>query len=89
MKENSNKCRINAYISKKNYVSIDELMKEEHLISMKLSKGAILDLALSNFFRALDCGESLESIAIQHLERIEDNESIDTIVVPEGDENGF
>ena len=72
MSEKVNKCRINAYISKKNYVAIDELMKSEHLISMTLSKGAILDLALSVFFRSLDVGESLESLAIQHLERIED-----------------
>ena len=46
-------------------------MKKESLISMTLSKGAILDLALSVFFRSLDV-ESLESLAIQHLERVED-----------------
>ena len=71
MSEKVNKCRINAYISKKNYISIDELMTKEHLISMTLSKGAILDLALSCFFRSIEVGESLESLAIQHLERIE------------------
>lgn len=71
MSEKVNKCRINAYISKKNYIAIDELMKKEHLISMTLSKGAILDLALSCFFKALDV-ESLENLAIQHLERVED-----------------
>ena len=69
--ENAN-CRINAKISKQNYANIDELMKKEHLISMKLSKGAILDIALSTLFTALAVGESLESLAIQHLERIED-----------------
>lgn len=71
MKEKSNKCRINAYISKKNYTAIDELIENEHLISMTMSKGAILDLALSCFFNALNV-ESLENLAIQHLERIED-----------------
>lgn len=71
MSEKINKCRINAYISKKNYTAIDELMKNEHLISMTLSKGAILDLALSCFFNALQ-SESLENLAIQHLERVED-----------------
>ena len=96
MKDKSNKCRINAYISKKNYISIDELMRDEHLISMTLSKGAILDLALSCFFRSLDVGESLESLAIQHLERIEDENLDETfkrqalqkegeILRPEGD----
>lgn len=69
--ENAN-CRINAKISKTNYSNIDELMKTEQLISMKLSKGAILDIALSTLFTALAVGESLESLAIQHLERIED-----------------
>ena len=92
MSEKVNKCRINAYISKKNYIAIDELMKEEHLISMTLSKGAILDLALSNFFKALDVGESLESLAIQHLESIEDgnvNEIVsqkEDLFTSEGDE---
>ena len=84
MTEKVNKCRINAYISKKNYLAIDELMKKEHLISMTLSKGAILDLALSCFFKALDV-ESLENLAIQHLERIEDS-SIDEVFNPEGDD---
>ena len=63
--------RINAKISKQNYSAIDELMKQEQLISMTLSKGAILDIALSVMFEALEC-ESLESLAMQHLERIED-----------------
>ena len=91
MKENSNKCRINAYISKKNYIAIDELMKKEQLISMKLSKGAILDLALSCFFKALDV-ESIENLAIQHLESIEDgnvNEIVsqkEDLLTSEGDE---
>ena len=71
MKDTNANCRINAKISKQNYVTIDEMMKEEHLISMTLSKGAILDLSLSVFFNALNV-ESLESLAIQHLERIED-----------------
>ena len=81
MSEKINKCRINAYISKKNYTAIDELMKNEHLISMTLSKGAILDLALSCFFNALQ-SESLENIAIQHLERVEDL-SIDKAIAGE------
>lgn len=38
---------------------------------MKLSKGAILDIALSCLFNALEY-ENLESLAIQHLSRIED-----------------
>ncbi len=63
------KCRINAHISKVNYTFIDDLMAKGELISMRLSKGAILDLALTNLFMSLDSGESLETIAINHLER--------------------
>ena len=72
MKETNANCRINAQISRKNYVDIGKLMKNEQLISMKLSKGAVLDIALSTLFNALAVGESIESLAIQHLERIED-----------------
>ena len=70
LKENTNICRINAKISKHNYIDIDELMKKDELISMKMSKGAILDIALSCLFNALEY-KSLESLAIQHLARIE------------------
>ena len=52
-----------------------------------MSKGLILDLALSNFFRAIDVGESLENLTIQHLESIGD-ENIESLN-PEGDEPGF
>jgi len=71
MKEQKQITRINAKISKQNYASIDELMKKEQLISMTLSKGAILDIALSCLFNALE-HENLESLAIQHLSRLED-----------------
>ena len=72
MNDTQNICRINAKISKHNYVAIDGLMQTEHLISMKLSKGSILDIALSCLFNSLE-HESLESLAIQHLSRIEDD----------------
>ena len=63
------KCRINAHISKVNYSFIDELMIKGEVMGMKLSKGAILDLALTNLFVSLDSGESLDIIAINHIER--------------------
>ena len=71
MKETKQNCRINAKISKENYLAIDDLMKKGELISMKLSKGAVLDIALSCLFNALQ-HETLEGLAIQHLERLED-----------------
>lgn len=87
MSEISNRCRINAYMSKTNYKYIDELMETHKLFSKRLSKGLILDLAISNLFASLDVGETLESIAIQHLERVGD-ENIETLN-PEGDADGF
>ena len=63
------KSRINAWISKMNYGFIDEVMEEKDIMGIKMSKGLILDLALSNLFVSLDSGESLEMIAINHLER--------------------
>ena len=65
---NNEKKRINAFISKENYEGIDKVMNDNELISMRLSKGAVLDLALSNLFKTLEF-ESLESIAIQYLEK--------------------
>lgn len=64
---NNEKKRINAYISKRNYEHIDELMMNNELLSMKLSKGAIIDLAISNLMNTLK-DESLEAIAIKYLE---------------------
>lgn len=69
MDKEQTKCRINAHISKVNYTFIDDLMAKGELISMRLSKGAILDLALTNLFMSLDSGESLDMIAINHIER--------------------
>lgn len=69
---NTTKSRINAFISPMNYNKIDELMTNSALGSRKLSKGEILDLALTHFFIGLDCGESLENIAINHYEALAD-----------------
>lgn len=66
------KNRINAYISKNNYDKVTDLMNDEELLCMKLSKGAILDLALTSLFNSLKTGETLENIAIQHLENVGD-----------------
>lgn len=68
MKENG-KSRINAWISNMNYGFIDELLEEKDILGRRMSKGLILDLALTNLFVSLDSGESLDMIAINHLER--------------------
>lgn len=70
--EKQSKSRINAWISPMNYQKIDELMINTTLGSRKLSKGEILDLALTHFFNGLDCGENIEAIAINHYEALAD-----------------
>jgi len=70
MKSN-NKARINAYISPKNYNTIDEVMVNHKLGVTKLSKGFILDLALTKLFKDLENGESLENMAVQFLKSIQ------------------
>lgn len=69
MDKKESKCRINAHISRVNYKFIDDVMAKGELIGMRLSKGAILDLALTNLFMSLDSGESMDVIAINHIER--------------------
>ena len=69
MENKTKRCRINAYISKVNYEFIDDLMDNEKIANLRMTKGAILDLALTNLFMSLDSGESLNMIAINHLER--------------------
>jgi len=70
--ENTNnkikKSRINAWISPKNYQAIDNIMENNKLGTMTLSKGLVLDIALANLVHSLDVGETIESLAIQFLE---------------------
>ena len=68
-KKSKGESRLNVWISDKNYEYINELMKED-LKTIKKSKGAILDLALTNLAMSLDCGETLDMIAINHIERL-------------------
>lgn len=67
-KTETKKSRINAWISPKNYRAIDEIMENNKLGTMTLSKGLVLDIALANLVHSLDVGESIESLAIQFLE---------------------
>lgn len=64
------KSRINAFISPMNYEKINVVLEFSALGSRKLSKGEILDLALTHLFNGLDVGESLENIAINHYEAL-------------------
>ena len=61
--------RINAWISNKNYEYINELLLSDAK-AIKITKGSIIDLALTNLAMSLDSGESLDMIAINHIERL-------------------
>ena len=76
MEKKNGRCRINAYVSKVNYAFIDDIMANHKIANMRMIKGAILDLALTNLFMSLESGESLNMIAINHLERERYIESI-------------
>ena len=71
-KKTNEKSRINAFISPRNYEAIDEIMRNNRLGTMKLSKGLILDIAIANLVHALEVGESIESLSIQFLEGSDD-----------------
>ena len=69
-KKSNGESRINAWISTKNYDFVDEILLKGEFKSLKKTKGTILDLALTNLFISLEAGESLDMIAINHLERL-------------------
>lgn len=69
-KKTNGESRINAWISSKNYDFIDEILSKADLKSLKRTKGTILDLALTNLFISMEAGESLDMIAINHIERL-------------------
>ena len=66
--KSSDKSRINAWISPKNYQAINNIMENNKLGTMTLSKGLILDIALANLIHSLEIGETIETLAIQFLE---------------------
>ena len=68
------KCRINAFISKLNYKKINNLISAELIGARSLTKGEIIDLALTNLFNSLECGESIENILINHYEALSESE---------------
>ena len=70
------RCRINAFISQTNYKLIDELIENKSLYGMKLTKGTVLDLALTSLFTSLESGESLENIALNLNEKTSNDKSL-------------
>ena len=69
-KENLKRC--SAFITTKNYGRINKVMEEKTLLNMKMSKGIIIDMALSHFFKHIET-DDINQYAIEHLQFI--NES--------------
>lgn len=71
MQKNKEKVRCSAFISTENYGRMSKVMKEETLINMSMSKGALLDMGLTLLYKRLASGTDINKIAIEHLQFLE------------------
>lgn len=66
MKTTKNKKRFSALIHENTYNKVSEFVKENELITTKLTPGTILEMGLNLFFKELE-NRSLEEIAVEYL----------------------
>lgn len=66
MKRTTNKRRFSALIHEKTYNKVSEFVKENELITTKLTPGSVLEMSIQLFFRELD-NRPLEDIAVEYL----------------------
>ena len=64
--ERSNKKRFNASIHEETYNKVSEFVKENELITTKLTPGTVLEIGLNLFFKELE-KRPLEAIAVEYL----------------------
>ena len=60
---------VNINISQMNYNKMLDLIKNETLVNMTMSRASIVDIALTNLFKDLKNG-MLNEYAIQHLQEV-------------------
>ena len=60
---------VNINISEMNYNKMLDLIKNETLVNMTMSRASIVDIALTNLFKDLKNG-MLNEYAIQHLQEV-------------------
>ena len=66
MKRTTNKKRFSALIHEETYNKVSEFVKENQLITTKLTPGSILEMSLNLFFKELET-RKLEDIAVEYL----------------------
>ena len=66
MKRTTNKKRFSALIHEKTYNKVSEFVKENELITTKLTPGSVLEMSIQLFFRELE-NRPLEDIAVEYL----------------------
>ena len=67
-KINNNKKRFSAFIHAETYNKVAEFVKENELITSRLTPGTVLEMGLNLFFKELEL-KPLEEIAIEYLTR--------------------
>ena len=66
IRKNNNKKRFNSYIQSETYDKINNFIKENELITSKLTPGTVLEISLNLFFKELET-RSLENITVEYL----------------------
>lgn len=66
MKRNTNKRRFSALIHEKTYNNVSEFVKENELITTRLTPGTVLEMGLNLFFKEVE-KRPLEDIAVEYL----------------------
>ncbi len=66
MERSKNKRRFSALIHEQTYNKVSEFVKENELITTRLTPGTILEIGLNLFFKELET-KPLEDIAIEYL----------------------
>ena len=68
MKKTNNKKRFSALIHEQTYNNVSEFVKNNELITTKLTPGSVLEMGLNLFFKELE-KRALEEIAVEYLTR--------------------
>ena len=66
MKKTTNKRRFSALIHEETYKKVHEFVKENELITTRLTPGTVLEMGLNLFFKELET-KTLEEIAVEYL----------------------
>ena len=66
MKKRTNKKRFSAYIHAETYNKVNKFVKNNELITTRLTPGTILEIELNLFFKELE-KNSLENLAVEYL----------------------